>query len=395
MREKIVLLDMVSHSEMHLPFNEGYLKAVALAFPEKEIIFAACQGHLDNLKSQVGDIVNVSYRAIPQFDELLNGKSYHHPFYGRKAAKFYTHWLETQFDLKEVLLVTILGARAAMIQVMKRFWKRQPGTCHYLQHNQLDITMKWRSRNPLERYFDYLSVLKRGLPHNQKLIVLELGLDETLISLAPALQNSVAVIEHPVLESEWLPSTSPSESQPLKVAFLGHCGRGKGFDVFCELAKEFNSSKLQFMAIGKENTSQAEDFDMSGLTLKPNKGHLARETFVSLLGSVDLVCLPLPSTVSYVSSGSIIDAFAAAKPLITTSNQSHRAIEKKYGTFGVLAESNKGLFEFFAHLQSDQHAALENYEQWKANTLAIRKQRGERSLASRFRELVPSFDKVS
>ena len=41
MTKEIVLIDMVSHSEMHLPFNEGYLKAVSLAYPDKRITFAA------------------------------------------------------------------------------------------------------------------------------------------------------------------------------------------------------------------------------------------------------------------------------------------------------------------------------------------------------------------
>ena len=71
MTKEIVLIDMVSHSEMHLPFNEGYLKAVSLAYPDKRITFAACDGHVENLKTQVGTLCNVNYKVIPQFDGLL------------------------------------------------------------------------------------------------------------------------------------------------------------------------------------------------------------------------------------------------------------------------------------------------------------------------------------
>ncbi len=56
MTKEIVLIDMVSHSEMHLPFNEGYLKAVSLAYPEQRITFAACDGHVENLKTQDGTL---------------------------------------------------------------------------------------------------------------------------------------------------------------------------------------------------------------------------------------------------------------------------------------------------------------------------------------------------
>ncbi len=386
--KEIILIDMVSHSEMHLPFNEGYVKAVSLAFPSRRIVFAACSGHVKNLKRTIEHLPNVEFKVVPQFDELLEGHSHHHPIYGRKAAKFYTNWIKENFDLENIGLITILGARAPMINVMKRFWKKMPGECHYLQHNQLGISMDWRSRNPIERYFDYISVLKRGLPKNQKLIVLELGLDEVIVDIAPAMKGSVEVIEHPVLQTEWLPPTSPNLEGPIKVAFLGHCGRGKGFDTFCDIAKKFSSSRLEFYAIGKENSSQAADFDTSSLCIAPSKTHLAREKFVELLRQIDLVCLPLPSSVSYVSSGSIIDAFAAAKPLITSTNQSHRAIKEKYGEFGVLASEKTDFYDFFEELANNPERALEYYEKWKETTIKIRESRSESSIACLFTRLM-------
>ena len=388
MTKEIVLLDMVSHSEMHLPFNEGYVKAVSLAFPEKRITFAACEGHVENLKAKVQKISNVEFKIIPQFDKLLEGHSHHHPLYGRKAAGFYTKWLRENFNLANIDLVTILGARAPMINAMKRFWKKMPGECHYLQHNQLGISMEWRSRNPIERYFDYVSTLKRGLPKNQKLIVLELGLDEVILDIAPAMKGSVEVIEHPVLQAEWLEPTNPSFIGPIKVAFLGHCGRGKGFDTFCDLAREFSGPNLEFYAIGKENTAQAADFDTSGLTLLPHKTHLERDKFVELLGQMDLVCLPLPSSISYVSSGSIIDAFAAAKPLITSTNQSHRAIKEKYGEFGILASKTSDFNSFFQRLTDNPESTLDYYEKWKETAIAIRESRSEPSIAKRLRAII-------
>lgn len=387
MKKQVILVDMVSHGQMHLPFNEGYIKAVALAYPDKDITFAACKDHVRNLQQQIGRIENVKYEIIPSFDELLEGKSYHSPIYGRSAAKYYIRWLRLNFNLRNVDLLTILGARSSVIHAMKTFWKKMPGMCHYLQHNQLGISMDWRSRNPIERYFDYISVLKRGLPSNQKLIVLELGLDEVILDIAPAMKGSIEVIEHPVLQSEWMPPTNPNPERPIKVAFLGHCGRGKGFDTFCALAKKFSSSNLEFYAIGKENKAQAADFDTSGLTLTPHKTHLAREKFVELLGQMDLVCLPLPSSVSYVSSGSIIDAFAAAKPLITSTNQSHRAIEQKYGEFGILAAERNEYEAFFSALSEAPQAALANYEKWKKNAITIRQSRGEAEIAKRLNEL--------
>lgn len=384
----IVLIDMVSHAEMHLPFNEGYVNAVSLAFPDKRITFAACEGHVKNLKSKIGPRKNVEYKVIPQFDELLNGKSHHHPLHGRKAAKFYTKWLADNYSLHNIDLVTVLGARAPVINVMKHFWKKMPGVCHYLQHNQLGISMDWRSRNPIERHFDYISTLKRGLPNNQKLLVLELGLDEVIKNIAPAMEGSISVIEHPVIKAEWLRPTELTFDTPLKIAFLGHCGKGKGFDTFCNIASRFGGPNLEFYAIGKENTAQAAEFDTSGLILPPHKTHLARAKFVELLGQMDLICLPLPNSVSYVSSGSIIDAFAAAKPLITTTNQSHLAIQEKYGEFGVLCSDVTSLEAFFTKLKITPREALADYDKWKSNTIKIRESRGEKKIANRLTEIV-------
>ena len=387
MTKEIVLIDMVSHSEMHLPFNEGYVKAMSLAYPDKAITFAACDGHVKNIRAQVGALSNVKYRVIPQFDELLSQHSYHLHIYGRRAARYYTKWLSDNFNLENIDLITVLGSRAPVISVLKKFWKNMPVDCHFLQHNHLGISRSWRSRNPIERYFDYISVLKRGLPKNQKLLVLELGLDDVILDIAPAMRGSVEVVEHPVLESEWLPPKNLIAGEPIKIAFLGHCGKGKGFDVYCKIAKQFNSDNLKFYAIGKENTAQASEFDTSGLALPPHKTHLAREKFVELLGAMDLVCLPLPNSVSYVSSGSIIDAFAAAKPLITTSNQSHIAIKEKYGEFGILRSEQSDLFKFFQDLADKPEQILASYENWKRNTIKIRKARGEQEIAKRIKSI--------
>ena len=126
---------------------------------------------------------------------------------------------------------------------------------------------------------------------------------------------------------------------------------------------------------------------MSGLILPPHKTHLAREKFVELLGQMDLICLPLPHSVSYVSSGSIIDAFAAAKPLITTTNQSHLAIQEKYGEFGVLCSDVTSLEAFFTKLKTTPREALADYNTWKSNTIKIRESRGEEKIANRLIEI--------
>ncbi len=218
--------------------------------------------------------------------------------------------------------------------------------------------------------------------------MLELGLKETLSQHAPKLTPSIVTVEHPVLESEWLSAKPIEENKPIKVAFLGNCGKGKGFDKFLALAEKFSGEKYQFYAIGKNNIPEKDNLDFSGLTVQPANGHLARSEFVKLLNEVDIVCLPLPTEVSYVSSGSIIDAFAGLKPLIITENQSIVAIKEKYGEYGKIVKNQSELDDFFEHFSQDNFH--KNLPAWRSSLTKIRKARSEEVLGKALAEIVGS-----
>jgi hypothetical protein len=242
--------------------------------------------------------------------------------------------------------------------------------------------MRWRSRNPIYKYFDYLSVIRRGLPKNQKMAMLELGLKETLLDLAPKLKSSIITIEHPVLESEWLPPKPLSKNKPIKVAFLGHCGKGKGFDKFVDLSNKYSGETFEFYAIGKDNAN----LDTSSLIKEPSKNHLPRDVFINLLNDMDMICIPIPSSTSYVSSGSIIDAFAALKPLILTENQSNLAIQEKYGEYGVIVKNQNALDNFFSSFSTQQFQT--KYGLWQQSLEKIRQARSGQAAGNYLSEII-------
>ena len=388
MKKTILLFDFISHENMHLPFNEGYIKSLQEGFPDDDIIFSACAGHIENLKSMLGNnSQNIYFNVIPNFSTLVKDKSYHNPLYAIPAAKQCWKALENIAHNKNIRLACILGANGALIHTFSKYWhKKQPGILHFIQHDQLSTAMNWRSKNPFIKYFDYLSVLSRGLPAKQKLVVLELGLKEVLSQYAPKLANSIITVEHPVLKREWLPAKPITPDKPIKIAFVGHCGKGKGFDKYTQLAKKFTGEKYQFYAVGKENTQQANDFDLSGLTIAPSKLHLARDEFTALLAEMDLVCLPLPTPISHVSSGSIIDGFSASKPLILTSNQSNLAIEKKYGEYGIIVSSQDELDAVFNDFTIVKFE--EKYTQWQHSLEKIRLARAEKAIGQLYIKLL-------
>ncbi|MFT7005533.1 MAG: hypothetical protein ACJAXJ_000031 [Colwellia sp.] len=384
MQKTILIFDFLSHPNMHLPFNEGYIKSMRTAFPDDEIIFAATAEHVTNIQAYIEPKYNIILENINNFDQLLGDKSYHNPFYGLPAAKKCWKALQKLTNNRQIRHVCLLGANGALIHSFSKRWKdNQSSSIHYIQHNQLSTSMKWRSKNPIYKYFDYLSVVSRGLPKNQKLVLLELGLDNEIIKLAPKIESSLVTIEHPVQEREWLPIKELEDNKPINIGFVGNCGVGKGFDRFLRLAKKFAGDKYQFYAIGKNNTKLENGLTLDCLKVKPSNGHLPRDQFVKLLSEIDIVCLPLPKTISYVSSGSIIDAFAASKPLIISTNQSVRAIQEKYGEYGIVYSTDNELNNLLNNLTHEQLKQL--FVNWHTNIQKIKENRSEQGVATQLR----------
>lgn len=387
MNKTIILLDLISHENMHIPFNEGYLRVMRNAFPNDEIIFAATAGHIDNMDANLSEDFNITMKKTANLRDHLNGHSPHSPLYSLRASKKCWNDLLALSSNKTIRSVSILGAVGPLIHSFSTRWNRKfSGHLHFIQHDQFARAAAWRSRNPITKYFDYLSVLGRGLPERQKLIVLELGLKDLLSQYAPKLTRSIVTVEHPVLESEWLEAKPFDKSKPITVGFVGHCGVGKGFDTFLALAEKFSGDKYQFYAIGKNNIQPEDNISFDGLTVLPANRYLPRADFIDLLNQVDIVCLPLPAKTSFVSSGSIIDAFAGLKPLIITENQSLIAIQEKYGNYGEIVKDQAALEHFFEKF--DDEAFEESYPQWHKTLLKIRNARSEQVLGEIMAKLI-------
>ena len=374
----IAVFDFLSHPHMHLPFNEGYLKVLRSAFPEKEIVFAACQGHIDNLKASLGSTEGIAFVPVEPLSAPA-GKSLHHPWVGRRAARACFAEARRVLGGRKPEFAALCGMDANLLAVFRKAWAASyDATLHYVLHNHLAAAAHWRSRNPLLRAFDFASVFAKALPPGQSILVLELGLADTIEQYYSVHRGRVVTLEHPVVETEAAEPILPLSNRPLRIGFCGHCGRGKGFDIFVELATEFTGPQFEFHAIGLANPN-ASDLDLSSLVRKPSPVPVPREEFLAALRAVDLVCLPLPHKVSFVASGSIIDAFAAAKPLLLTANQMHQAIRAEYGDFGLLFADTAELRQFF--VEANRVRIEENYSSWIKTIIRIREARGRQPLA--------------
>lgn len=134
-----------------------------------------------------------------------------------------------------------------------------------------------------------------------------------------------------MLQSEW-GEAPPDGAVPsvVRIGFLGHASRDKGFALFAELARTARGPAREFHAIGLA-APEAHALDLGGLARKPSRAAVPRDEYVAALAGIDLACLPLSPDYQYVASGSVIDAIAALKPLACVRNRSLDAIVARYG----------------------------------------------------------------
>ncbi len=379
----IAAFDFLSHSTMHLPFNEGFLKVLRAAFPEDRIVFAAQAGHVANLRDACAGLDDVEFTAVAPLAVARTTKA-HNPFLGRPAARHC--WAEVVRVLagRTPRLGVLGGMDANLLAVFRNRWRGLPGVpLHYVLHNHLDAAKFWRSRNPFLRRFDFISVLARPLPPDQFVLALELGIADAIEEEFPQHRGRVLTLEHPVLDNEWCAPAPLPMDRPIRVGFTGNCAKDKGFGLFVDLANQFAGKGFEFYGIGRE---AAPDLDTSALSLKPAPGGLLRPEFVAALHGVDLVCLPLSPATKYVASGSIIDAFAAAKPLVIVANPMLQAIREKYGEFGFLAADRAGIRTFFDAFDRARIAPL--HAAWLETVVHIREARRPERLGAAYASLL-------
>jgi len=382
---EIVLFDFISHENMHLPFNEEYLRMLRAAFPDDRILFHACAGHVANLKARVADLSGIVFADCPPFTPPF-GLSRHSLVGGRWAAQGCRSQMARALAGRNPRLVTLLGVDAHLYAVVGRQWpviSRAP--LHMILHGQLGDAMVWRSRNPVARAFDIVSEVQRPLPKSVRLVALELGVADAIAELAPA-NRSVITMEHPVLRSEWSPQSPFRSGDRLKIGFIGNARRSKGFEVFVNLAVNAGRDDIAFESIGIA-APDTDHLDVSALARKPSRTSLSREEYLAATRDLDIVCLPLHGRAyDFTASGTLADAVAALKPLLAFRSRTLDAVVARYGPIGWLVDSEAELFYLVQTL--DIAAFREARPAWVENLKKIREARTPEAVATVYAQLV-------
>jgi hypothetical protein len=379
---EIAVFDFLSDEHVHLPFNEGYLRTLRAAYPHDRMWFRGTRGHVERLAPRVADLSDIAFQPCRPFETPF-GLSHHNPLAGRWAARQCLKLVAREAAGRPVRLIALSGFNASLLSVTGRGWSPASAVpLHMILHSQLGEAMVWRSRNPLIRAGDLISQITRPLLPSVRIVALELGIKEAIIDAAPALSPSIVTLEHPILQAEWAKDPPVAGVGRVKIAFVGHARRVKGFDVFVQLAGRCSRKDLEFHAIG-HSSPETDHLDTSALTRKPSKTPLLREEYLAALEEVDLVCLPLHSRAyDFTGSGTVSDAIAALKPMIVIRNRTIDAVFDHYGPIGWLADGNDDLFELVRTLDPTEFGRQRS--SWIGNLRAIREARRPETLAASY-----------
>src|SRR5213078_4625093 len=172
-----------------------------------------CEGQVRYLSRRVADLDNVTLTPCPAFKTPF-GLSRHNPVAGNWAGLECLRTIVRGITPGKTRLVAVLGIDANLFAALGRRWPSASSIpLHMILHSHLGDAMMWRSRNPLIRYADFVSRLRRPLPQRVYLVVLELGIKSAVGELAPHLGRSILTLEHPVLETEWATAEQASPEQ--------------------------------------------------------------------------------------------------------------------------------------------------------------------------------------
>jgi hypothetical protein len=378
----IQVFDFLSFDHVHLPFNEGYLRILRAAYPDDHISFSAAKGHIERLAPRVADLANVTLQPCKSFETPF-GLSHHNPLAGRWGARQCLNMIARHTAGRHVRLIALLGFNASLIALIGHRWPMvSSAPLHMILHSHLGEAMAWRSRNPLIRATDLVSQLRRPLPRAVRIVALELGMKEAINDSLPAVSPAVVTLEHPILSSEWTANPPLTPTGKVKIGFVGHARRAKGFDLFVELAHRCSRDDIEFHAIG-HSSPETDQLDLSKLARKPSQEPLLRDEYLAALEGVDVVCLPLPGHVyDFTGSGTVSDAIAALKPLIVFRNRTMEAMFARYGPIGWLADDRDDLFRLVGELDPIEFAR--RHSSWVNNLRAIREARRPELLAKSY-----------
>jgi glycosyltransferase involved in cell wall biosynthesis len=383
----ITVLELYVHGLEHVPINSEILELASTAFPHSCLSFRGEKSHLNGIQ----DFIDGRLRQSIEF-ELVEIPS-------RKARPLIRliYLLKNSIRLIKCLMnqpgiIVVACATSSelnyfsILSILRMI--RSPILA--VLHSSANEVTGYRSRNPLTRKLQMRSSLEQFCRLGNSCIVLEKSICANLVKELPSLKHRIFTLPHPVAAPVNVECTENDTARsPVFFGFLGVSSKDKGFDRFCEAAKDVKlkyPGKALFHTIGKLATDSG-DIDTSFLDLKPLENFLDRAQYEEQLKRLDYCIFPYKAD-SYrlTASGAILDAVAWLKPVICSKTALTESLFKEYGDIGYMYDLNSSLTDTLLEVILEQNER--RYAQQVDNLKRFRDSRQIASLTEVFFEIV-------
>ncbi len=294
----------------HASVNACFLKAMVLGRPDARIVFAAHPGHYAAVLAVVPELANMmDHRPI----EVM-------PQGGIRYERFQYHrrLLMQHADATDASSVVCLAIVPETLFACVSFRLSRPAIpVLAILHGDLSSAIGWRSKDPRRRLFDHRAAIRAAAMAGVRFVVLEHYIKRTAVQLGLIRDAQCDVWPLPVLDAEFVDACPALSPDRLRLGFLGFAKRQKGFDIFLDLvatADRHQADWIDFVLIGGIAEARYEPLP-SRVSVVP--GVDERANFIAGVRAVDYATLFLDDhTYRLTSSGTVVDALAALRPVI-------------------------------------------------------------------------------
>lgn len=319
----------------HAPLNAAVLVACRIAFPGRQIAFAASDIHFAAVAALLApderpaffpiEVLRPVGSHIPRFRAQFDGVRRAITHSGASTALLLSSGPETFF------------AARALVSLHRHL------RVSVLLHGNAGLLLERRTRDPLFRAFDYTAGFAATRHGRIQTIALEEHIADMLAQLFPNRPRSL-VWPHPVPPHETLPAQpSPAEGWnaggALRIGFIGAASRTKGFEAFLDAARGFQGREIAFRLAGYLTSDfRADTVPLPGLATQP----LPREAFLEAIRALDFAFLPFsPDVYEFTASGSLLDCIANLVPVIATRSTVVQRLTRDYGPIGHICATQE------------------------------------------------------
>jgi hypothetical protein len=303
----IAVVEPQMQGVFHAPFNAALLHAVALAWPDTTVSFAAEPSHLREVQALLA-------QHAPEITERFEWRELPPPPGGALPAR----WLYNRKLLGGALRSNerVLFSSISRMQLIELQGLMRPSDqVRAVLHGDLErIATPASGRFPAS-FFSLHRAFAKAPPTGLRYVLLGPSIRASIPeAFTPAFANA-AVIEHPY---HFLPFT-PRPPQPPVLGIFGNAGDGRLLEAFCRAIKPVLPNvppRLVGFVANEDAAARLQPF-IEGVSTQP----LSRQDFAARAAQIThALWLAAEDSSRLRASGTFLDALSYATPLVFTAN---------------------------------------------------------------------------